>query len=67
MIKLGTRLFVILLFLFLLSQFPGIIDVFVLLFQAVGGYTLALIDQEPIFFAVGFLLIFGLAKAKATS
>jgi hypothetical protein len=65
MIKLATRLFVILLFLFVLSQFPGIIDVFVLLFQAVGGYALALIDQHPLMFALGFLFIYGLGRAKA--
>ena len=67
MIKLGIRLFVILLFLFVLSQFPGIIEIFVLLFQAVGGYIIALIDQEPLFFAVGFLFIYGLSRARATS
>jgi len=66
MIKLATRLFVILLFLFVLSQFPGIIDVFVLLFQAVGGYALALIDQHPLFFALGFLFIYGLGRARTT-
>lgn len=65
MIKLATRLFVILLFLYVLSQFPGIIDVFVLLFQAVGGYALALIDQHPLMFALGFLFIYGLGRAKA--
>jgi hypothetical protein len=67
MIKLGIRLFVILLFLFVLSQFPGIIEIFVLLFQAVGGYIIALIDQEPLFFAVGFLFIYGLARSRATT
>mgnify|MGYP001115352783 CR=1 FL=1 len=63
--KLVTRLFALGLLIFLLSQFPGIIDVFVLLFQLVGGYAIKLIQEAPIFFAVGFLLIYGLNKSKA--
>jgi hypothetical protein len=66
MIKLGFQLVVILLFLYILSQFPGIIEVFVLLFQAVGGYIYLLIKQQPLFFALGFLFIYGLGKAKQT-
>ena len=64
MIKLGFRFVIILLFLYVLSQFPGIIEVFVLLFQAVGGYIYLLIKQHPLFFALGFLFIYGLGKAK---
>lgn len=64
MINLATRLFVILLFLFVLSQFPGIIEVFIMLFQAVGGYALAIIDQQPLMFALGFLFIYGLGRAR---
>lgn len=65
MIKLGFRLVIILLFLYVLSQFPGIIEVFVLLFQVVGGTIVRLIEHQPLFFAVGFLFIYGLGNAKS--
>ncbi len=67
MINLAIRLFIILLILYVLSQFPGIIEVFVLLFQSVGGYTLALIEHHPLFFALGFLFIYGLGRARASA
>lgn len=63
-VKLAFRIFVLGLMVFLLSQFPGIIELFVTLFQAVGAYTVALIKTQPILFAVGFILMYGLAKAK---
>ena len=64
LVKFAFRLFAIGLVLFLLSQFPGIIELFVTLFQAVGAVTIALIKTQPIFFAVGFILMYGLAKAR---
>lgn len=64
MINIGFRLVIILFFLYVLSQFPGIIEVFVLLFQVVGGYIVKLIEQQPLFFALGLLFIYGLGKAK---
>jgi hypothetical protein len=51
--------------LFLLSQFPGIIKLAILLIQTVGGYAIALISVYPIMFAVGIVLIYGLSNAKA--
>jgi hypothetical protein len=66
MINFATRLFVIFLILYVLSQFPGIIEVFVLLFQAVGGYALALIEYHPLFFAIGFLFIYGLGRPRSS-
>lgn len=64
MINIGFRLVIIFFFLYVLSQFPGIIEVFVLLFQVVGGYIVKLIEQQPLFFALGLLFIYGLGKAK---
>jgi hypothetical protein len=67
MINLATRLFVILLILFVLSQFPGIIQIFIMLFQAVGGYAIAVARENPLMFALGFLFIYGLGRARATT
>jgi len=65
MINLAIRLFVIFLMLFVLSQFPFIIKLFILLFQAVGGYALQIGKQHPLMFALGFLFIYGLGRARA--
>lgn len=64
LLKFGFRIFALVLIVFLLGQFPGIIKLVVTLFQAVGAVVVAMIKTQPIFFAVGFLLMYGLAKAK---
>lgn len=63
--KLAFRIFLLGLLLFILSQVPGIIEVFVNIFKAVGLYTIALIKTQPLLFAIGFVLMYGLSKAKS--
>lgn len=63
--KLVFRIFLLGLLLFILSQVPGIIEVFVNIFKAVGLYTIALIKTQPLLFAIGFVLMYGLSKAKS--
>jgi hypothetical protein len=58
------KLFIIGLILYLLSRSPGIIKLFVLLVQTVGGYTWACIKEHPVFFAIGIILIYGMNSRK---
>jgi hypothetical protein len=46
----------------LILQFPDIVEIFVLMFQVIGMYIIRLIEVEPIAFAVGFLIIYGLRR-----
>ena len=65
MIKFGYRLVIIFLFLYGLSHFPRLIEIFVLLFQVVGGTIIRLAEHQPLFLAVGVLFIYGLGHAKS--
>lgn len=56
------RLFAVGLALWLLTQAPILIDVFVNLFQVVGLFIIRAIQIEPFGFAIGFIIIFGLAR-----
>lgn len=44
----------------LISQFPGVLEVIILMFQVIGMFIIRLIEVEPVAFAVGFLVIYGL-------
>jgi len=58
------NIFVLIVILFLLSQFPEILKISIMLVQVVGGYTLNIIEHHPIFFCVGVVVIYGLMKTR---
>jgi hypothetical protein len=40
-------------------------ELVVTLFQAIGVYVIALIKTQPLVFAIGFVLMYGLSKQRA--
>jgi hypothetical protein len=63
--KLAFRIFLLGLLVYIVSQAPGLIEFFVTLFQAIGVYVIALIKTQPLVFAIGFVLMYGLSKQRA--
>jgi hypothetical protein len=60
--NIAGRILAIGLLLWLLTQAPILIDIFVNLFQVIGLFVVRAIEIEPVGFAIGFLVIFGLAR-----
>ena len=58
----AVRLLAFGLFIWLLTQAPILIDIFVYLFQVIGLFVVRAIEVEPLGFAIGFIIMFGLAR-----
>jgi hypothetical protein len=66
MFKLLFRLFLLALLVYIISNFPGLITTFIKIFQVAGGYILAGISTQPLLFAIGFVVLYGLQAAKTS-
>lgn len=60
--NIAVRLLAFGLFIWLLTQAPILIDIFVNLFQVIGLFVVRAIEVEPLGFAIGFIIMFGLAR-----
>lgn len=60
--NISVRLLALALFIWLLLQAPILIEIFINLFQVIGLFIVRAIEVEPIGFAIGFIVIFGLAR-----
>jgi len=58
------NLFVIVVVIFLISQIPDLIKIPIMLVQVVGGFTINIISNHPIFFCVGVVVIYGFIKTR---
>jgi hypothetical protein len=67
MFKLLLRLFALFLLIYILAHFPGLIMIFIKIFQAAGALIIAGISTQPLLFAVGFVLLYGLNVSRAKS
>lgn len=67
MFKLLLRLFALFLLIYILAHFPGLIMIFIKIFQAAGALIIAGISTQPLLFAVGFVLLYGLNASRAKS
>jgi hypothetical protein len=61
------RLFSLALLVYILANFPGLIMIFIKIFQAAGALIIAGISTQPLLFAVGFVLLYGLNASRAKS
>jgi hypothetical protein len=60
--NIAVRLFALSLFVWLLAQAPILLEIFINLFQVIGLFIVRAIEVEPVGFAIGFIVIFGLAR-----
>ena len=60
--NIGGRLLALALFGWLLAQAPILLEIFINLFQVIGLFIVRAIELEPMGFAIGFIIIFGLAR-----
>lgn len=60
--NIAVRLFALGLLVWLLAQVPILLEIFINLFQVIGLFIVRAIEVEPVGFAIGFIVIFGLAR-----
>jgi hypothetical protein len=60
--NIAVRLFALGLLVWLLAQAPILLEIFINLFQVIGLFIVRAIEVEPVGFAIGFIVIFGLAR-----
>jgi hypothetical protein len=62
--NIAVRLFALGLLVWLLAQAPILLEIFINLFQVIGLFIVRAIEVEPVGFAIGFIVIFGLARER---